>query len=117
MKGRWDRLQAAATIKQVNEGFSFQSGEGSETAAGHLLNISFVQYFADVAEADSWLSDRKPLLSSDDRGKDESSTTTLLQRYLRLEKEMMAYGPEIKRLSEQAKSAAQLTALTVSVND
>ncbi|XP_024910886.1 spectrin beta chain, non-erythrocytic 5 isoform X2 [Cynoglossus semilaevis] len=85
VKGRWDRLQAAATIKQ---------------------------YFADVAEADSWLSDRKPLLSSDDRGKDESSTTTLLQRYLRLEKEMMAYGPEIKRLSEQAKSAAQLTALT-----
>lgn len=82
-----------------------------------MLNISFVQYFADVAEADSWLSDRKPLLSSDDRGKDESSTITLLQRYLRLEKEMMAYGPEIKRLSEQAKSAAQLTALTVSVND
>ncbi|KAM7403778.1 hypothetical protein PAMA_004285 [Pampus argenteus] len=83
--GRRNRLQAAATIKQ---------------------------YFADVVEANSWLGDRKPLLTSEDLGKDESSTAALLQRHLRLEKEMVAYGPEIKRLSEQARSTAQLTALT-----
>ncbi|XP_034530593.1 spectrin beta chain, non-erythrocytic 1 [Notolabrus celidotus] len=84
--GRRNRLQAAATIKQ---------------------------YFADVAEADSWLGDRKPLLTSEDHGKDESSTAALLQRHQRLEKELAAYGSEVKRLSEQARSAAQLTALTV----
>lgn len=61
------------------------------------------------------MSDRKPLLTSEDHGKDESSTTALLQRHLRMEKEMAAYGSEIKRLSEQAKTAAQQTALTVSV--
>uniref|UniRef100_UPI0037E8FE98 spectrin beta chain, non-erythrocytic 5 n=1 Tax=Semicossyphus pulcher TaxID=241346 RepID=UPI0037E8FE98 len=83
--GHRSRLQAAAAIKQ---------------------------YFADVAEADSWLGDRKPLLTSEDHGKDESSTGALLQRHLRLEKEMAAYGSEIKRLSEQARSAAQQTALT-----
>ncbi|KAM7376448.1 hypothetical protein PAMP_006181 [Pampus punctatissimus] len=83
--GRRNRLQAAATIKQ---------------------------YFADVAEANSWLGDRKPLLTSEDLGKDESSTGALLQRHLRLEKEMVAYASEIKRLSEQARSTAQLTALT-----
>ncbi|XP_047467733.1 spectrin beta chain, non-erythrocytic 5 [Mugil cephalus] len=82
---RRNRLQAAATIKQ---------------------------YFADVAEAVSWLDDRKPLLTSEDHGKDDSSTTVLLQRHLRLQKEMAAYGVEMKRLSEQAKSAAQLTTLT-----
>lgn len=69
-----------------------------------------------MAEADSWLGDRKPLLTSEDHGKDESSTAVLLQRHLRLEKELAAYGSEIKRLSEQARSAAQLTALTVSIN-
>uniref|UniRef100_A0A4W6DIZ9 Spectrin beta, non-erythrocytic 5 n=1 Tax=Lates calcarifer TaxID=8187 RepID=A0A4W6DIZ9_LATCA len=73
-----------------------------------------LQYFADVEEAVSWLGDRKPLLTSEDHGKDESSTAALLQRHLRLEKEMAAFASEIKRLSEQAKSAAQLTALTVS---
>ncbi|XP_062252883.1 spectrin beta chain, non-erythrocytic 5 [Platichthys flesus] len=83
--GRRDRLQAAASIKQ---------------------------YFADVEEANSWLGDRKPLLTSGDQGKDESSTGALLQRHLRLEKEMAAYASEMKRLSQQARSAAQLTALT-----
>ncbi|XP_067336707.1 spectrin beta chain, non-erythrocytic 5 isoform X2 [Channa argus] len=83
--GRRNRLQAAATIKQ---------------------------YFADAAEGKSWLNDRKPLLTSEDYGKDESSTAALLQRHLRLEKEFAAYASEIKRLSEQARSAAQLTALT-----
>lgn len=68
-----------------------------------------------MAEANSWLGDRKPLLISEDHGKDESSTAVLLQRHLRLEKEMAAYDSEIKRLSEQAKSAAQLTAKTVSL--
>lgn len=67
-----------------------------------------------MTEADSWLDDRKPLLTSEDHGKDESSTAALLQRHLRLEKEMAAYSSEIKRLSEQARRAAQLTALTVS---
>ncbi|KAM8913952.1 spectrin beta chain, non-erythrocytic 5 isoform 3-T3 [Spinachia spinachia] len=83
--GRRDRLEAAAAIKQ---------------------------YFADVAEADSWLGDRRPLLTSEDHGKDEASTAALLQRHLRLEREMAAYASEMKRLAEQARSAAQLTALT-----
>ncbi|XP_060938197.1 spectrin beta chain, non-erythrocytic 2 [Limanda limanda] len=83
--GRRDRLQAAAAIKQ---------------------------YFADVEEANSWLGDRKPLLTSGDQGKDESSTGNLLQRHLRVEKEMVAYASEMKRLSEQARGVAQLTALT-----
>ncbi|XP_028251320.1 spectrin beta chain, non-erythrocytic 5 [Parambassis ranga] len=83
---RRNRLQAAATIKQ---------------------------YFADVAEANSWLGDRKPLLTSGDHGKDDASTAALLQRHLWLLKEMTAFASEIKRLSEQARSAAQLTALTV----
>ncbi|XP_010891275.2 spectrin beta chain, non-erythrocytic 5 isoform X2 [Esox lucius] len=70
------------------------------------------QYFADVTEANSWLSDRKPLLISEDYGKDESSTSALLQRHLRLEKEMGAYAVEVKRLGEQAKGAATLAPVT-----
>ena len=79
-----------------------------------LCGLSCPQYFADVTEANSWLGDRKPLLTSEDHGKDESSTAAMLQRHLRLEKEMAAYASEIKRLAEQARSAAQLAPLTVS---
>ncbi|XP_061631327.1 spectrin beta chain, non-erythrocytic 5 isoform X2 [Phyllopteryx taeniolatus] len=70
------------------------------------------QYFADVEETNSWLRDKKPLLMSEDYGKDESSSAILLQRHLRLDKQMTAYGVEMKRLSEQAREAAQLTAFT-----
>ncbi|XP_043119308.1 spectrin beta chain, non-erythrocytic 5 isoform X2 [Puntigrus tetrazona] len=77
----------------------------------HGANV-IKQYFADVTEASSWLDDRKPLLIDEDYGKDEASTTALLQRHQRLEKEMEAYVSEVKRLGEQAKSAAQLAPLT-----
>ncbi|XP_049319614.1 spectrin beta chain, non-erythrocytic 5 isoform X1 [Astyanax mexicanus] len=70
------------------------------------------QYFADAAEANSWLNDRKPLLTAEDYGKDELSTGALLQRHQRLEKDMEAYASEVNRLGEQAKSAAQLAPLT-----
>lgn len=78
--------------------------------------LPFPQYFADVTEARSWLDDRKPLLIDEDYGKDEASSTALLQRHQRLEKEMEAYASEVKRLGEQAKSASQLAPLTVSHN-
>ncbi|XP_066550797.1 spectrin beta chain, non-erythrocytic 5 [Amia ocellicauda] len=70
------------------------------------------QYFADVDEADSWLRERRPLLASDDCGKDESSADALLQRHLRLEKDVSAYASEVKRLGEQAKSAVLQAPLT-----
>ncbi|XP_061199763.1 spectrin beta chain, non-erythrocytic 5 [Neopsephotus bourkii] len=77
---RKSRLQAAALIKQ---------------------------YFADVDEANSWLRERQPLLTSKDYGKDESSTEALLHRHLRLEKEIAAYSSEMRRLKEQAAVAAE----------
>ncbi|XP_068070705.2 spectrin beta chain, non-erythrocytic 5 isoform X1 [Danio rerio] len=77
----------------------------------HAANV-IKQYFADITEASSWLDDHKPLLIDEDYGKDEASSTALLQRHQRVEKEMEAYSLEVKRLGEQAKSAAQLAPLT-----
>ncbi|XP_051775707.1 spectrin beta chain, non-erythrocytic 5 [Erpetoichthys calabaricus] len=85
MANRMARLQAASLIKQ---------------------------YFADVNDAESWVRERLPLLMSDDCGKDESSADALLQRHLRLEKEIAAYLSEMKRLREQAECAATQIPLT-----
>lgn len=108
---RRNKLHAATAIKQVDGLLHIHN-----PSAVSLIIPCSLQYFVDVAEANSWLSDRKPPLLSDDRGKDESSTAALLQRHQRLEKEMAAFAAEIRRLWEQARSAAQLTALTVSVD-
>ncbi|KAM9294405.1 spectrin beta chain, non-erythrocytic 5 [Gastrophryne carolinensis] len=70
------------------------------------------QYFADANEADSWLRERLLLLTSDDYGKDESSAEAILQRHLRLEKEIAAYALEVRRLGDQAETVASKAPLT-----
>ncbi|XP_063803707.1 spectrin beta chain, non-erythrocytic 5 isoform X2 [Pseudophryne corroboree] len=64
------------------------------------------QYFADANDAASWLRERLPLLTSEDYGKDESSAEAILQRHLRLEKEIAAYSMEVIRLGDQAQAVA-----------
>ncbi|GCB67185.1 hypothetical protein scyTo_0012111 [Scyliorhinus torazame] len=86
LSNRRSRLQAALTIKQ---------------------------YFADVDEAHSWLLEKQPLLQSKDCGKDEASADALLQRHVRLEKEIAAYSGEVKRLGDLAPVAMQQVPLTM----
>lgn len=74
-----------------------------------------IQYFADVNEADSWLREHFALLSNEDYGKDESSAEAILQRHLRLEKEIAAYGMEVRRLGDQAGTVASKAPLIVCV--
>ncbi|XP_059505307.1 spectrin beta chain, non-erythrocytic 5 isoform X2 [Stegostoma tigrinum] len=75
--------------------------------------LTIKQYFTDVNEAHSWLLEKQPLLESEDCGKDESSAETLLQRHVRLEKEIAAYSGEVKRLGDLAAVAAQQVPLTM----
>ncbi|KAL4238363.1 Spectrin beta chain [Mactra antiquata] len=60
------------------------------------------QYYTDANEAESWMKEKMPLVTSDDYGKDEGSAQTLLSRHNRLEGEIKAFGSEIKRLDELA---------------
>ncbi|XP_076313686.1 LOW QUALITY PROTEIN: spectrin beta chain, non-erythrocytic 5-like [Tachypleus tridentatus] len=60
------------------------------------------QYHADANEAESWMREKLPLVSSKDYGKDEPSAQALLQRHTRLESEIKAYESDIKRLDSQA---------------
>lgn len=120
LKKQWSQLaeQALARRNQLNAALAIKQVGGllhsNKPCALRSLIFCSPQYFVDAAEANSWLSDRKPALLSDDLGKDESGTAALLQRHQWLEKEMAAFTGEICRLWEQARSAAQLTALTVS---
>ncbi|KAM8921263.1 spectrin beta chain, non-erythrocytic 5 [Pelodytes ibericus] len=70
------------------------------------LAVLIKQYFADANEADSWLREHLPLVMSNDYGKDESSAESILQRHLRLEKDIAAYSTEVRRLGDQAQTVA-----------
>ncbi|XP_078089380.1 spectrin beta chain, non-erythrocytic 5-like [Mustelus asterias] len=75
--------------------------------------LTIKQYFTDVDEAHSWLLEKQPLLQSEDFGKDEASADALLQRHIRLEKEIAAYSGEVKRLGDLATVAMQQVPLTM----
>nr|XP_033806940.1 spectrin beta chain, non-erythrocytic 5 isoform X2 [Geotrypetes seraphini] len=88
---RWEQLQEEVVNRKLR-----------------LQVAAFIkQYFADVDETESWLREQQHILSSEDHGKDESSAEALLQRHLRLEKEIDAYSSEMSRLRELAAAAAQ----------
>ncbi|CAJ0934142.1 unnamed protein product [Ranitomeya imitator] len=76
-----------------------RSGQERSTATSSV-------YFADANEAESWLKEHLPLVTSEDFGKDESSAEAILQRHLRLEKEISAYSMEVRRLGDQAQKVA-----------
>ncbi|XP_043929471.1 spectrin beta chain, non-erythrocytic 5 [Protopterus annectens] len=71
------------------------------------------QYFVDANETDYWLREHLSLITSEDYGKDESSAEALLQRHMRLEKEVTAYASEVQRLRDQAVTVAEKVPLTV----
>ncbi|KAM9061272.1 LOW QUALITY PROTEIN: spectrin beta chain, non-erythrocytic 5 [Sarcophilus harrisii] len=71
------------------------------------------QYFADVSEVESWLQEQRSLLASEDFGKDGAGVMVLLQRHQRLEREVWACGLEVRRLEEQAQTAALQAPLRV----
>ncbi|KAK3093776.1 hypothetical protein FSP39_020076, partial [Pinctada imbricata] len=60
------------------------------------------QYYADATEAESWMKEKMPLVTSDDYGRDEMGSQALLSRHNRLEGEIRSFRTEIKRLDELA---------------
>lgn len=60
------------------------------------------QYFANANEAEIWMKEKEPLVSSIDFGKDEDSTEALIKKHESLIEDVKAYGAQIEQLREQA---------------
>lgn len=61
------------------------------------------QYHVDANEADSWLKDKLALVAlGADCGRDEAQAQAALKRHARIQEEIKAYQPEMKRLQEIA---------------
>lgn len=65
------------------------------------------QYFADANEAESWMREKEPIVSSTDYGKDEDSSEALLKKHEALVSDLEAFGNTIQSLQEQAKHCRQ----------
>eukprot|EP00794_Sanderia_malayensis_P017794 gene17794-19571_t len=60
------------------------------------------QYFHDVAEAESWMSEQELYMIGDDRGKDEITAQSLLKKHIDLEKAVDDFKEDIQDLKTRA---------------
>ncbi|XP_063912362.1 spectrin alpha chain isoform X3 [Zophobas morio] len=65
------------------------------------------QYYADANEAESWMKEKEPIVSSTDYGKDEDSSEALLKKHEALMSDLIAFGNTIEGLKEQARNCRQ----------
>jgi spectrin alpha len=65
------------------------------------------QYFADANEAESWMREKMPIVSSNDWGTSEDSSEALLKKHEALVCDLEAFGNTIQALQEQSKNCRQ----------
>ena len=62
------------------------------------------QYLADVTEAEAWLTEKEPLVTSTEYGKDEDSAQAMLKKHNAVMSDLEAYGTVVDQLRDQSKT-------------
>lgn len=88
---KWDHLREKANKRKQDLDDSLQAH----------------QYFADANEAESWMREKYPIVTSVDLGKDEDSTEALLKKHEALMADLNAFESTIVGLREQAGACKQ----------
>ncbi|XP_075043168.1 spectrin beta chain, non-erythrocytic 4 isoform X2 [Mixophyes fleayi] len=72
------------------------------------INYQVQQYYFDVGEVETWLSEQELLMMNNDKGKDEQSTLQLLKKHLMVEQTIENYEETIAQLSRQCRTLLDL---------
>lgn len=62
--------------------------------------IFIPQFYAEVAEAEVWLKEKKPILHSNDFGRDEDSVLSLIKKLESVERELVSFQHTVGHLSK-----------------
>eukprot|EP00051_Salpingoeca_urceolata_P021153 m.326944 g.326944 ORF g.326944 m.326944 type:complete len:2477 (-) comp19745_c14_seq3:188-7618(-) len=68
------------------------------------------QYYADANEAEAWMTEKQPLVSHDDYGKEEDSALALLKKHEALEADLKTYQGTINALGTESQTCKDITA-------
>uniref|UniRef100_A0A182PG07 Spectrin beta chain n=1 Tax=Anopheles epiroticus TaxID=199890 RepID=A0A182PG07_9DIPT len=60
------------------------------------------QFYAEANEAEFWLREKKPIISSQDYGKDEDSVSSLQKKLDALQRELSAFKPTVEKIENLA---------------
>lgn len=61
--------------------------------------MSFSQFYSEVSEAEAWMKEKKPLLASQDFGKDELSVAALTKKLDNVARDMEGFKTTVNKLT------------------
>ena len=70
---------------------------------------------ADVTEAEAWLTEKEPIVTSTDYGKDEDSAQAMLKKHNAVMSDLEAYGTVVDQLRDQSKTCKVSLGVVVAV--
>ncbi|KAL4609564.1 spectrin alpha chain, non-erythrocytic 1-like isoform X10 [Arapaima gigas] len=99
----FDTSQVQAKRDAINDRFakikSMASGRRAKLNESHRLH----QFFRDLDDEESWIKEKKLLVSSQDYGRDLTGVQNLRKKHKRLEAELAAHDPAIQSVLETGK--------------
>ncbi len=101
LKSAWNDLTVAATQRQSYLDDSLRAQ----------------QYITDSNEAEAWMSEKEPIVSNNDYGKDEDSAQALLKKHEAVESDLNAYKGTIETLSRESKTCKDLPTYETTVKN
>lgn len=99
--------------QSLNENWANLLTKADQRRAKLLDSVQAHQYLTDASEAESWMLEKEPIIRSEDFGKDEDSTESLLKKHEALMADVEAFNSTIKALGNQA-AACRVKELSVS---
>lgn len=70
------------------------------------------QFFRDIADEESWIKEKKLLVSSDDYGRDLTGVQNLKKKHKRLESELASHEPTIKSVQDAGETLMNVSQLS-----
>ncbi|KAK2560477.1 Spectrin beta chain [Acropora cervicornis] len=113
-RGHYASKEIRAKIKQLQNNW-LKIKELLITRSDRLKDAAqSLQYYSDANDAESWMTEKMYVASSEDYGRDEQSAMSLLQRHANVIDEIKGFADDVNRLREQSKlvESSEATAQT-----
>ncbi|XP_039289552.1 LOW QUALITY PROTEIN: spectrin alpha chain, non-erythrocytic 1-like [Nilaparvata lugens] len=98
--GHFSAVRIETSIAEVQERLGQLKDQASVRRLRLLDAVESQMFYAEASEAEGWLREKRPLLTSQDFGKDEDSVQSLLKKLEGLEREICAFQNTVGRLAK-----------------
>ena len=98
--GQFDADDIEDKRKTINQRYNNVQALASDRQSRLNEAITLHQFFRDIADEESWIKEKKLLVSSDDYGRDLTGVQNLKKKHKRLESELASHEPTIKSVQD-----------------